>query len=66
MKDTTISLSSKKVLTQVFTPDVKGYDCDQVDEFLDKVAKDYQAFEGADLRPRGGERPAEEPPRRDP
>ena len=45
MKDTTISLSSKKVLTQVFTPDVKGYDCDQVDEFLDKVAKDYQAFE---------------------
>jgi DivIVA domain-containing protein len=30
---------------QVFTPDVKGYDADQVDEFLDLVAKDYMAFE---------------------
>ncbi|MBE6126773.1 MAG: DivIVA domain-containing protein [Erysipelotrichaceae bacterium] len=45
MEDKTISLNSKKILMQVFTPDVKGYDADQVDEFLDQVAKDYQAFE---------------------
>lgn len=45
MEDKTITLNAKKILTQVFTPDVKGYDCDQVDEFLDQVAKDYQAFE---------------------
>ncbi len=45
MEDKTISLNSKKILTQVFTPDVKGYDADQVDEFLDQVAADYAAFE---------------------
>ena len=45
MEDKTISLNSKKILTQVFTPDVKGYDADQVDEFLDQVAGDYAAFE---------------------
>ena len=45
MEDNTISLNSQKILMQVFTPDVKGYDADQVDEFLDRVAKDYAAFE---------------------
>lgn len=45
MEDNTISLNAKKILMQVFTPDVKGYDADQVDEFLDLIAKDYQAFE---------------------
>lgn len=45
MEDKTISLNARKILTQVFTPDVKGYDPDQVDEFLDTVAKDYLAFE---------------------
>lgn len=45
MEDNTISLNAKKILMQVFTPDVKGYDADQVDEFLDQVAKDYTAFE---------------------
>ena len=45
MEDNTISLNAQKILTQMFTPDVKGYDADQVDEFLDLVARDYQAFE---------------------
>ena len=45
MEDKTISLNAKKILTQTFTPDVKGYDADQVDEFLDQVAKDYLEFE---------------------
>lgn len=45
MEDNTISLNAQKILMQVFTPDVKGYDADQVDEFLDRIAKDYTAFE---------------------
>lgn len=45
MEDKTISLSANKILKEVFTPDVKGYDADQVDDFLDRVAKDYLAFE---------------------
>lgn len=45
MEDKTISLNVNTILTHVFTPDVKGYDADQVDEFLDLVAKDYAAFE---------------------
>jgi len=45
MEDNTISLDAKKILHQVFNPDVKGYDPDQVDSFLDVVAKDYTAFE---------------------
>ena len=45
MEDNTISLNSQLILKKVFTPDVKGYDADQVDEFLDQVAGDYVAFE---------------------
>jgi len=45
MEDNTISLNADLILKKVFTPDVKGYDPDQVDEFLDQVARDYQAFE---------------------
>lgn len=45
MEDNTISLNSSLILKKVFTPDVKGYDADQVDEFLDQVARDYAAFE---------------------
>lgn len=45
MEDNTISLNSQLILKKVFTPDVKGYDADQVDEFLDQVARDYAAFE---------------------
>lgn len=45
MEDNTISLNSQLILKKVFTPDVKGYDADQVDEFLDQVARDYVAFE---------------------
>ncbi len=45
MDDNSISLNSKKILVKVFTPNVRGYDPDEVDEFLDQVAKDYQSFE---------------------
>ena len=45
MEDKTISLNAEKILKQVFTPDVKGYDPDEVDQFLDLIAKDYLAFE---------------------
>ena len=45
MKDNIISLDAKKILHQRFTPDVKGYDPEQVDSFLDLVSKDYLAFE---------------------
>lgn len=45
MDDNTISLNPNEILTKVFTPNVKGYDPDQVDSFLDQVAKDYVAFE---------------------
>ena len=45
MEDKTISLNAEKILSEVFTPDVKGYDADQVDSFLDRVAQDYLAFE---------------------
>ena len=45
MEDETIKLNAEKILKQVFTPDVKGYDADQVDTFLDQVKEDYQVFE---------------------
>ena len=45
MDDNSISLNSKKILMKVFTPNVRGYDPDEVDDFLDQVAKDYQSFE---------------------
>ena len=45
MEDTTSALNAEKILHQTFTPNVKGYDPDQVDEFLDQVGADYLAFD---------------------
>ncbi len=45
MEDNTISLNCEAILKKVFTPNVKGYDPDEVDAFLDRVAQDYKAFE---------------------
>jgi len=45
MEDNTILLNSKQILTKRFTADVKGYDPDEVDEFLDQIVSDYGAFE---------------------
>ncbi len=45
MDDNSISLTAKKILVKVFTPNVRGYDPDEVDDFLDQVAKDYTSFE---------------------
>ena len=45
MEENTISLNPKLILTKVFTGNVKGYDSEEVDEFLDIVVKDYVAFE---------------------
>ncbi len=45
MEDNSISLNAKKILVKVFTPNVRGYDPDEVDDFLDQVAKDYASFE---------------------
>ncbi len=39
-----IVLDSKKVVDKVFTPAAKGYRPLEVDEFLDIVADDYDAF----------------------
>ncbi|MCI2111783.1 MAG: DivIVA domain-containing protein [Bacilli bacterium] len=39
-----IELSVKKILDKKFTPDVKGYNPEQVDAFLDQIIKDYLAF----------------------
>jgi DivIVA domain-containing protein len=39
-----IELTVQKILAKKFTPDVKGYNPDQVDDFLDNVIKDYVSF----------------------
>ncbi len=38
-------LNAETILKKVFTPDVKGYDCDEVDTFLDRILQDYLAME---------------------
>ena len=45
MDDTTIALTAEKILNKTFTPNVKGYDPDEVDDFLDLIMSDYAAFE---------------------
>lgn len=45
MDDNSISLNAKTILMKVFTANVRGYDPDEVDDFLDQVAKDYASFE---------------------
>ncbi len=37
-------LSQKKILEKVFTRNVKGYDPEEVDDFLDQVIADYGRF----------------------
>ena len=45
MEDKTIFLNADDILREKFTPNVKGYDPDEVDTFLDRVMNDYRAFE---------------------
>ena len=45
MNDKSVSLTAKDILGKIFTPNVKGYDPDEVDDFLDQVVKDYQAYD---------------------
>lgn len=45
MDEKEISLNAEAILHKTFTPNVKGYDPDEVDSFLDLVLHDYQAFE---------------------
>lgn len=45
MKEERLALTSEKILETVFTPNVKGYDADEVDDFLDQIIKDYAFFE---------------------
>lgn len=41
----TKTLTAKEILDKKFTKDVKGYDALEVDDFLDRVIKDYQTFQ---------------------
>lgn len=45
MEEKTISLNAETILKKKFTPNVKGYDPNEVDEFLDCVMEDYRGFE---------------------
>ncbi len=45
MEDKSISLNVDQILKKTFTPNVKGYDPDEVDDFLDQIIKDYRSFE---------------------
>lgn len=40
-----IKLNSKIILEKEFKKSVKGYSIDQVDQFLDQIMEDYDAFE---------------------
>lgn len=42
-----IKLTSKDILEKEFKKSVKGYHIDQVDQFLDQIMEDYDAFEAA-------------------
>lgn len=39
-----IKLSSKIILEKEFKKSVKGYNIDQVDQFLDQIMEDYDTF----------------------
>lgn len=45
MDENSITLTSTKIYEKVFTPNVKGYDPEEVDRFLDDIISDYIAFE---------------------
>lgn len=40
-----IKLSSKIILEKEFSKGFKGYNSDEVDQFLDEIIQDYDAFE---------------------
>lgn len=40
-----ITLSPKGIYAKKFTKNVKGYDPDEVDAFLDEIIKDYMSFD---------------------
>lgn len=42
-----IRLTSKDILEKEFKKSVKGYNIDQVDQFLDQIMEDYDKFEEA-------------------
>ncbi len=39
-----VNLTAKAILDKKFTKDVKGYNPDEVDSFLDEIIADYQLF----------------------
>lgn len=39
-----ISLNAKEILQKEFKSKMRGYDPEEVDEFLDQVIKDYEAY----------------------
>ncbi|WP_179395433.1 cell division regulator GpsB [Lacticaseibacillus absianus] len=39
-----LQLDAKTILEKNFKTKVRGYDADEVDEFLDQVIKDYEAY----------------------
>ncbi len=45
MEQGKIELNAQKILENVFTPNMKGYDPDEVDDYLDIIIKDYREFE---------------------
>ena len=45
MEEKRISLNAETILKKKFTPNVKGYDPGEVDEFLDCIMDDYRGFE---------------------
>ena len=45
MDDKSLNFNAEKILHTLFTPNVKGYDPDEVDSFLDKVIEDYRSYE---------------------
>ncbi len=53
MEDKTISLNVDQILKKTFTPNVKGYDPDEVDSFLDQIIRDYRAFEAYYVESKG-------------
>jgi DivIVA domain-containing protein len=42
--DHKVELSAKEILDKNFTKDVKGYNGEEVDAFLDRIIKDYVSF----------------------
>lgn len=45
MDDKSLNLSPKLILAKVFPGNVKGYDPDEVDRFLDLIVQDYRHYE---------------------